>query len=169
MRAPARLPSKLCFDGSPFEAMIDHDHRNRVSNPARENANAQTRQTPMGNPVYYFEIPVTDLDRAILFYEAVFGYKLDRRTVDGYAMAFFPRADDQPGASGALAKGDIYVPSKSGPVIYFDVADVDALLKRAQENGAKILYPKKYIGEAGYVAEIEDSEGNRIALSEVTD
>lgn len=29
--------------------------------------------------------------------------------------------------------------------------------------------PQKFIGDAGYVAEVEDSEGNRIALSAVTD
>jgi hypothetical protein len=42
-------------------------------------------------------------------------------------------------------------------------------LLRAREHGADVLYPKKDIGAAGYVAEIEDSEGNRIALSQVRD
>lgn len=119
------------------------------------------------NPVVHFEIPVTDMDRAIRFYEAVFGYKLTREQIDGYEMAFFPRAGDQPGASGALARGDVYVPAKTGPIIYFDVDDIDAALDRATKAGASILYPKKDIGEAGYVAEIEDSEGNRIALSSI--
>lgn len=123
----------------------------------------------MSNPVFHFEIPVADLDRAIAFYEAVFGYSLIRREVDGYAMAFFPRADGAPGASGALAKGDVYRPSREGAIVYFDVPDIDAVLRRAQAQGAAILYPKKNIGEAGYVAEIEDSEGNRIALSQVGD
>ena len=121
----------------------------------------------MTNPVFHFEIPVTDMDRAVAFYEAVFGYLLTRETVDGYEMAFFPRADGQPGASGALAKGDVYRPSHDGPVIYFDVPDIDAVLARAAVRGSKVLYPKKDIGAAGFVAEIEDSEGNRIALSEV--
>ena len=120
----------------------------------------------MINPVFHFEIPVTDMDRAIAFYEAVFGYSLSRKTVDGYDMAFFPRADHQPGASGALAKGDAYRPSHDGPIIYFDVPDIDAVLARAAARGSRVLYPKKDIGEAGFVAEIEDSEGNRIALTE---
>ena len=121
----------------------------------------------MPNPVFHFEIPVTDMDRAVAFYEGVFGYKLTRENVDGYDMAFFPRAADRPGASGALAKGDVYRPSHDGPVIYFDVPDIDAVIARAAERGARVLYPKKDIGEAGFVAEIEDSEGNRIALSQV--
>jgi hypothetical protein len=117
------------------------------------------------NPVYHFEIPVTDMDRAVNFYQSVFGYELSRETVDGYEMAFFPRADGMPGASGALAKGDVYVPSRSGAIIYFDVPDIDPVLERAVAQGATILYPKKHIGAAGYVAEISDSEGNRVGLT----
>ncbi len=120
----------------------------------------------MINPVVHFEIPVTDMDRAIGFYQAVFGYKLERAEVDGYDMAFFPRADGKPGAAGALAKGDVYRPSHDGPVLYFDVPDIDAVIARAKARGARVLYAKKDIGDAGFVAEIEDSEGNRIALSE---
>ncbi|MFM1975738.1 MAG: hypothetical protein RL145_584 [Pseudomonadota bacterium] len=124
-----------------------------------------TDEKAMHNPVYHFEIPVTDMDRAIAFYEDILGYRLTKQEVDGYEMAFFPRADGKPGASGALAKGDVYVPSKTGAIIYFDVPDIDPVLEKAKAKGAKILYPKKAIGEAGFVAEIEDSEGNRIALN----
>ncbi|MFN7746772.1 MAG: VOC family protein [Hyphomonadaceae bacterium] len=128
-----------------------------------------TDKAAMQNPVYHFEIPVTDMDRAIQFYEDVLGHKLTRQEIDGYEMAFFPRADGKPGASGALAKGDVYVPSKTGAIIYFDVPDIDPVLEKAKAKGAKVLYPKKSIGEAGFVAEIEDSEGNRIALNALVD
>jgi hypothetical protein len=116
------------------------------------------------NPVGYFEIPVVDLDRAIGFYTAVFGLRLERQTIDGYDMALFPRSDDAPGASGALARGDVYIPSKTGAIVYFTVDDIDAALKGAEAEGGSVLYPKTAIGMAGFVAEIEDSEGNRIAL-----
>ena len=117
------------------------------------------------NPVLHFEIPVADMNRAIRFYAEVFGYDLTRQTVDGYDMAFFPRDDTAPGASGALAAGDVYVPSKSGALIYIDVPDIDAVLARAASGGGGVLYAKTHLGEAGYVAEIEDSEGNRIGLT----
>jgi uncharacterized protein len=119
------------------------------------------------NPVFHFEIPVADMNRAVSFYEQVFGYPLRRENVDGYEMAFFPRANAGAGASGALARGDVYKPSKEGAILYFDVPDLDAVVQRAKARGAKVLYEKKDIGEAGFVAEIEDSEGNRIALSQV--
>lgn len=120
----------------------------------------------MSNPVFHFEIPVIDMDRAVAFYQTVLELELRREQVDGYDMAFFPRADDQPGSSGALAKGDVYKPSRDGSLIYFDVADIDAVLARATAKGSQILYAKTDLGEAGYVAEFEDSEGNRIALTQ---
>ncbi|MEL6572361.1 MAG: VOC family protein [Pseudomonadota bacterium] len=107
-----------------------------------------------------------DMERAVSFYKDVFGATFERQIIDGYDMALFPRADDQPGASGALVRGDVYKPSQSGCILYFDVADIDVCLKAARAHGAQILYPKTDLGAAGHVAEIEDSEGNRIALSQ---
>lgn len=117
------------------------------------------------NPIAYVEIPVTDMVRAMAFYADVLGLDFERQTIDGYDMALFPAAEGTPGASGALVKGDVYVPGKTGPIVYFRVADIDAVLKRARARGAKILYDKKDVGAFGFVAEVEDSEGNRIALS----
>ncbi len=136
--------------------------------PAPEGTPAVTDPAAI-NPVVHFEVPVTDMDRAIRFYEAVFAVKLDRRETDGYDMAFFPRADGRPGASGALAKGDVYKPTRDGAILYFDVPDIDAVIARAEAAGGSVLYPKKDIGEAGFVAEIADSEGNRIALSQAAE
>jgi uncharacterized protein len=121
---------------------------------------------PMPHLVHYFEIPVTDMDRAVAYYEKLLAVDLERQNVDGYDMALFPFADGAPGATGALAKGDVYRPSKEGVVIYFTVDDIKKTVARASSMGSKILYPVKDIGEAGYVAEVEDSEGNRLALNQ---
>ena len=50
-------------------------------------------------------------------------------------------------------------------ILYFDVDDIDEALRKCEAEGAKVLYPKTDIGDGGYVAEIEDSEGNRIAIN----
>jgi predicted enzyme related to lactoylglutathione lyase len=113
--------------------------------------------------VAWFEIPVSDLERAARFYAAVFGKPLIRERVDGYDMAMFAGAD---GPEGALVKGDVYVPGKAGPILYFRVADIDAVMARANAAGGRTLYARKDIGPNGWVAEFEDSEGNRIALSQ---
>jgi uncharacterized protein len=121
----------------------------------------------MHNPVSYFEIPVIDLERATTFYSFVFETTLECVTLEGYAMALFPNVEGARGATGALVKGDVYVPSKNGAILYFRVVDMDRTLARAQKCGAIVLYPKKDTGPgSGFVAEFEDSEGNRIALSQ---
>ena len=118
------------------------------------------------NPVVYFEIPVLDIERAVSFYSKVFNIEFTRTSIDGFEMALFPYDSTQFGASGALAKGDVYKPSKEGVFVYFGVENIDKIIELAIQNGGQILYPKKSNGELGFVAEFEDSEGNRIALHE---
>ncbi|MCU0328103.1 MAG: VOC family protein [Chitinophagales bacterium] len=112
------------------------------------------------NIVVYFEIPVTDLDRAIAFYKAVFFFDIEKEYIDDNEMAFFPLSNE---ISGALAKGEIYKPTKDGVIIYFKIEHIEETLKLATSNGGQVLYPITDNG-IGLVAEFEDSEGNRIAL-----
>jgi len=116
------------------------------------------------NPVSYFEIPVTDLDRAVDFYTAVFGHGFERMNIDGNDMALFPNAEGAGGISGALAKGESYVPGTAGARVYFTVTDIPAVLARAVAAGGSVLYPETAVGNIASVAEIQDSEGNCIAL-----
>jgi predicted enzyme related to lactoylglutathione lyase len=118
------------------------------------------------NPVVYFEIPVLDLTRASDFYSKVFETTLTKDNVDGYQMAFFESSDQSFGATGALVVGDVYIPSHQGCFLYFGVESIDETVARALEHGGSVLYPKKSNGDLGFVAEIQDSEGNRIALHE---
>lgn len=78
-------------------------------------------------------------------------------------MALFPFADEKSGISGAMEKREIYKPTKDGVVIYFKIENIDETLKLVISNSGHILYPKTDNG-IGYVAEFEDTEGNRIAL-----
>lgn len=126
---------------------------------------AAERKDPMPNLVAHVEIPVTDMDRAVAFYTTVFATDLERQTIDGYDMALFPASEGQ-GATAALAKGDVYRPSKEGAIVYLRVADIRATVARAEAAGGSVLYPVKDVGEFGLVGEIADSEGNRIALSQ---
>jgi predicted enzyme related to lactoylglutathione lyase len=119
--------------------------------------------TKKSNPVVYFEIPVNNMDRAINFYKAVFHFEFDKEIIDGNEMASFPFTEGSSGISGALAKGEIYKPTKDGIVIYFKTESIDETINLALANGGQILYPKTDNG-IGFVAEFEDTEGNRIAL-----
>ncbi|WP_223606225.1 VOC family protein [Chryseobacterium sp. OSA05B] len=129
-------------------------------NPKEKNMNPS-------NPVVYFEIPVTDMKRAEHFYTAVFNFTFEKEDIDGYEMSLFPFEEKSSGITGALAKGDVYQPTKDGIIIYFKTENIDRTLARVLQNGGKILYPKKINEKYGFaVAELEDSEGNRIALHE---
>ncbi len=118
----------------------------------------------MNNPVFYFEIPVKNMDRAVEFYSKTFEITFDRQSIDGNDMALFPYQAGGEGATGALAKGDSYKPSRDGARIYFSTPDIDATLLQAVAAGGKLIYPKTDTGDYGFVAEFEDSEGNCIAL-----
>ena len=114
----------------------------------------------------YFELPVSDLDRAQRFYESVFEIELQRTEIDGHSMALFPEVTESPGITGALVHGESYTPSKQGARVYFKTLSIEEQLRRVVDHGGIVLYPKKSVGDLGYVAEFEDSEGNCIALHE---
>jgi predicted enzyme related to lactoylglutathione lyase len=116
------------------------------------------------NPVSWFEIPVNDLKRAKAFYEHVFGVELALNDLGSLKMAWFPMKD---GATGTLVKADGYTPSYAGTMVYFSVDDIEGTLKKVENKDGKVLNLKMKIGEYGFVAHFEDSEGNRIALHSV--
>jgi len=135
---------------------------NSHSNKSTQQVNKDIIQKK-SNPVVYFEIPVIDIDRATKFYSTVFNFKFDTTIIDNNEMALFPFTQENSGISGALAKGEIYKPTKDGVLIYFNTDNIDETLRLANANGGQILYPKTDNG-IGHVAEFEDTEGNRIAL-----
>jgi len=120
------------------------------------------------NAVGWFEIPVTNMERAIQFYEAVFSIKLERHQMGELDMAWFPWLETGSGASGSLVHNrELYKPSRDGVLIYFTAqsGDLYAELSRVEAAGGKVLVPKALIAEdVGYMAVFVDSEGNRIAI-----
>jgi predicted enzyme related to lactoylglutathione lyase len=113
----------------------------------------------------YFEIPVMDMDRAVDFYQSLLGIELERGTIHGYEMAFFPIESKGVGISGALAKGDVYKPSIDGVFLYLKIDDIDLAISKAVELGSEVLL-EKIEADSCFVAEIKDSEGNRICLKQ---
>lgn len=125
---------------------------------------ARATKTKVVNPVNWFEIPVSDMGRAQTFYETVLGVELTLNSMGPVEMFFFPMAGKGEGASGALTKADFYIPSHSGTLVYFKVKDIDATLELINASGGRTLMGKASIGEYGFIAHFEDSEGNRVAI-----
>ena len=116
------------------------------------------------NPVGWFEIPVTEMDRAVKFYEAVFGYTLEVHEMGPNIMAWFPQSPEFKGAAGTLIKGPAYIPSAEGSLVYFTAPDLEGHVARITEAGGSVIQGKMSIGEYGFIALAMDTEGNRIAL-----
>ncbi len=116
------------------------------------------------NAVGWFEIPVKDMKTAKKFYEKVFDVELSLNDMGPLTMAWFPMIENGPGAAGSLVKGKTYTPSHAGTVVYFSVDDIEETLRRVNAYGGKTLTPKTSIGEYGFVAHFEDTEGNRPAV-----
>ncbi|MAO09303.1 MAG: glyoxalase [Alteromonas sp.] len=118
------------------------------------------------NTFAWIEIPVTNMERAVGFYEAVFQKKLKQVDFGGLLMAWFPDAGrDVPGATGTLIQQESYIPSKEGPLVYFYSENIQEELDRVEAAGGKIYQPKTQISEEhGYMGVFIDSEGNRVAL-----
>lgn len=125
------------------------------------------------NPVGWFEIPVTNMDRAVAFYEAVFQITLERHKMGELEMAWFPSFHEGVGAMGTLIRHqEFYFPSEThGPLIYFTAFSGDLAIEmdRVEQAGGTILTPKKQISpDHGYMGLFLDSEGNRIALHSIS-
>lgn len=114
----------------------------------------------------WFEIPVTEMDRAIRFYEKVFDTTLSRQQFGDVLMAWFPWDESAKGAGGSLIfSGDNYSPSHKGTLVYLSSEDVAIELARVEHAGGIVLQPKTEISpDIGFMGLFEDSEGNRVAL-----
>ncbi len=117
------------------------------------------------NPVAWFEIPVTDIHRAISFYETVFDIKIQFLDLGGPKMGLFPEVEGAQGSPGGLMQYDSYVPSHEGTLVYLSCDDLQNEMDRIEAAGGKILRTKVQISpEHGYMGVFEDTEGNRVAL-----
>ena len=118
--------------------------------------------------ITWFEIPATDINRAVNFYETVFDFKIIATHEMGASkMAVLPGFNNHQGpmVHGALVQDPSQKPSRDGVTIYFNgLQDLQPALSRVEEAGGKILVKKSSIGEHGFYAHFIDSEGNRIGL-----
>ncbi len=120
----------------------------------------------MKNAVSWFEIPVSDFERAKKFYSAIYDYQMQDQMMGDQRMGFLPFDMDSGGIGGAIIKGDGYDPSQHGVKLYLNGGDdLNTVLHRVEDAGGKIILPKTLItDEIGYYAIFKDTEGNYIHL-----
>lgn len=115
------------------------------------------------NIINWFEIPVSDLNRAVAFYEPVMQVALRREKMEGAEMAVFPHEETQTG--GALVKFDHFSPSSQGCIIYLSTQNLPATLERVAAGGGECVFGPLVLPKGiGTIALFTDTEGNRIGL-----
>lgn len=126
--------------------------------------NSKQNSNEMKSFISIFEIPATELSRAVEFYQSILDVKIETIDMQGTQMGLFPSEGHI--VSGVITKGEGYEPSANGVIIYLNGGDnLQQILDKVEKSGGKIIVPKTLIGEEnGYFALFIDTEGNRIGL-----
>lgn len=118
--------------------------------------------------ISWFEIPTTELGRAVDFYQAMLGQSLRPMSGDGFEMYVFPYAQVATATGGCLVRDPRHAPGATGTRVYFACDDLpgglDGCLERARAAGGVIALDRLPIGEHGFIAHVTDTEGNLIGL-----
>jgi uncharacterized protein len=116
------------------------------------------------NPVGWFDIYVSKMDRAKKFYEKVFNIQLVDLPIEWGKQSLFPFDHQSQNISGALVEKTDMTPNGNNTVVYFETEDCATVEKKIEVAGGKIVRPKMAIGEFGFVSIFIDTEGNTIGL-----
>ncbi|KJY78890.1 glyoxalase [Vibrio nigripulchritudo] len=118
----------------------------------------------MNSYISIFEIPATDISRAINFYQAILGINIEQMEMPGMEMGLFPYEDQA--VIGVVLKEEGFQPSSGGVTVYLNGGDnLQVVLDKVEKNGGKIVIPKTaHADESGFFAIFLDSEGNRMGL-----
>jgi predicted enzyme related to lactoylglutathione lyase len=115
----------------------------------------------------HFEVHATDPERAADFYRTVLGWTVERwGDQDYWVVTTGP--DDQPGINGGIVRRRGPAPEPGTPVngyvVTHDVADIDATIKTALDNGATVALEKSTVEGVGILAYLLDPDRNIFGL-----
>ena len=131
----------------------------KSSTEIQQTDSKETHKTSdMKSFISIFEIPATDISRAVDFYQAILDINIEMQ------MGIFPFEGQM--VTGVIMKAEGYKPSEDGVTIYLNGGDnLQIILDKVEENDGKIIVPKSpHADESGYYAIFLDSEGNKIGL-----
>jgi predicted enzyme related to lactoylglutathione lyase len=120
------------------------------------------------NAVNWFELYVSNFDRAHTFYQRALDVELP--IVDGpmSRMGIFP-GEENGGVGGCICAMTGMHPGTGGTRVYLNVeGKLDAVLDRIPNAGGSIVQPRTEIAPHGFIALIKDSEGNSVGLHSVS-
>lgn len=113
--------------------------------------------------VVWVDIPVTDLNRAVTFYQAVLDKEVKQISEHGFEFALLPHENDN--VSACLCVIENRQPSTQGALIYLNVEGrLEHAVAKVKSLGQTVVNEAEQIGPYGRRAIIIDTEGNGIAL-----
>lgn len=119
-----------------------------------------TKPIPV-NAAVWFEIPVTDMNRAKAFYGAILDTELKDDTSGPNPMAIFPAAEN--GVAGHLYPGKPAASGDGNTVHLASPDPLEAALERVRKNGGEVTSEIITI-PPGRFAYCRDPDGNSIGL-----
>ena len=139
-------------------------NQNDSTSEKKDNASANQTTKKMNTFISIFEIPATDISRAIEFYQEILGITIERMDFPEMQMGIFPYERQM--VTGVILKGEGYKPSSDGVTIYLNGGhNLQIILDKVDKSGGKIIVPKTlHADESGYFALFLDSEGNKVGL-----
>ena len=114
--------------------------------------------------VVHFEISADQPERAIQFYQSVFGWKVDKWDGPQDYWLIATGADNEPGINGGLMQRPQPGASITNTV---QVTSVDDFAARVEASDGQIVQPKMAIPGVGYLAYCQDTEGNPFGIMEM--
>jgi len=111
--------------------------------------------------IVHFEIPADDPQRAIKFYEKVFDWQIEKWDGPIEYWLIMTGEEDKPGIDGGLARREDPTVGVENTI---DVKNLDASLEDVKANGGKVIRPKMAVPGEGWMAYINDTEGNIFGL-----
>jgi predicted enzyme related to lactoylglutathione lyase len=112
--------------------------------------------------VVHFEICVDDLQAAVQFYSAVFGWRIEK-SEDGEYWSITTGDEIDPGITGGLV-GRI---DELNPTINtIEVPSLNEFAKRITLAGGQVVTPRIAIAGLGYMQYCKDLEGNAFGIME---
>lgn len=116
------------------------------------------------NPVCWFDIHVSNMEKSKAFYETVLDVTLTDLPIEWGKQSTFPFENDGPNTSGALVETEKMNANGNNTVIYFYSEDCVTEEAKVEQAGGKIIRPKMSIGEFGFISLFSDLDGNTIGL-----
>lgn len=153
------------FLGICFASCTNPDSNKANSESTTSDSLTITKEKNMNSYISMFEIPATDISRAVDFYQAILDIKIEKMDVEGMQMGILPYEDQL--VTGVIIKADGYKPSADGVTIYLNGGDnLQVILDKVTEHGGKVITPKTaHADGSGFFAIFIDSEGNKMALN----